>query len=76
MMTRSEAENIAHEVAEAVISKDSTVSNVIFSLNAFLISLQNTLTSSVDRTEKLNETMLVQEIVKAHFKRATQLEII
>lgn len=76
MMTRSEAENLAQEVAEAVISKDSTVSNVIFSLNAFLISLQNTLTSSVDRTEKLNETMLVQEIVKAHFKRARQLEII
>jgi hypothetical protein len=75
--TRAETERMANSVAIATVSKDSTASEVMTLLGHHMDICGKILANEgMDRLTKVRETMLLQELIKAYFKRAMQLEII
>lgn len=75
--TRAETEKMATSVAIATVSKDSTASEVMALLGHHMDICGKILANEgMDRLTKVRETMLLQELIKAYFKRAMQLEII
>jgi len=75
--TRAETERMATSVAIATVSENSTASEVMTLLGHHMDICGKILANeSMDRLTKVRETMLLQELIKAYFKRAMQLEII
>jgi hypothetical protein len=75
--TRAETEKMAISVAVATVSKESTASEVMTLLGHHMDICGKILANEgMDRLTKVRETMLLQELIKAYFKRAMQLEII
>jgi hypothetical protein len=75
--TRAETERMATSVAIATVSENSTASEVMALLGHHMDICGKILANEgMDRLTKVRETMLLQELIKAYFKRAMQLEII
>jgi dihydroxyacetone kinase-like predicted kinase len=75
--TRAETERMANSVAIATVSENSTASEVMTLLGHHMDICGKILANeSMDRLTKVRETMLVQELIKAYFKRAMQLGIV
>jgi len=75
--TRAETEKMATSVAIATVSENSTASEVMALLGHHMDICGKILANEgMDRLTKVRETMLLQELIKAYFKRAMQLEII
>jgi hypothetical protein len=75
--TRAETERMATSVAIATVSENSTASEVMTLLGHHMDICGKILANEgMDRLTKVRETMLLQELIKAYFKRAMQLEII
>jgi hypothetical protein len=75
--TRAETERMATSVALATVSENSTASEVMTLLGHHMDICGKILANEgMDRLTKVRETMLLQELIKAYFKRAMQLEII
>jgi hypothetical protein len=68
---------MANSVAIATVSENSTASEVMKLLGYHMDICGKILANeSMDRLTKVRETMLVQELIKAYFKRAMQLGIL
>lgn len=75
--TRAETERMATSIAIATVSENSTASEVMTLLGHHMDICGKILANeSMDRLTKVRETMLVQELIKAYFKRAMQLGIV
>jgi dihydroxyacetone kinase-like predicted kinase len=75
--TRAETERMANSVAIATVSENSTASEVMTLLGHHMDICGKILANeSMDRLTKVRETMLLQELIKAYFKRAMQLGIV
>jgi hypothetical protein len=68
---------MATSIAIATVSENSTASEVMTLLGHHMDICGKILANeSMDRLTKVRETMLVQELIKAYFKRAMQLGIV
>ena len=76
MMNRRECETVAEGVASIAILTTSTMTDVIDLLKVSMRGLEKALLSDKDKSYKLGQAMLAQELTKAYIKRATQLEIL
>jgi hypothetical protein len=75
--TRAETERMATSIAIATVSENSTASEVMTLLGHHMDICGKILANeSMDRLTKVRETMLLQELIKAYFKRAMQLGIV
>jgi dihydroxyacetone kinase-like predicted kinase len=75
--TRAETERMANSVAIATVSENSTASEVMTLLGHHMDICGKILANeSMDRLTKVRETMLLQELIKAYFKRAMKLGIV
>jgi hypothetical protein len=75
--TRAETERMATSIAIATVSENSTASEVMTILGHHMDICGKILANeSMDRLTKVRETMLLQELIKAYFKRAMQLGIV
>jgi len=75
-ITRQEMENRADSIAKATVSPDSSTAEVMAILGSHMDICGKILeNNSLDKLTKVRETMLLQELIKAYFKRAMQLGI-
>jgi hypothetical protein len=75
--TRAATERMATSIAIATVSENSTASEVMTLLGHHMDICGKILANEgMDRLTKVRETMLLQELIKAYFKRAMQLGIV
>ena len=75
--TRAETERMATSIVIATVSENSTASEVMTLLGYHMDICGEILANErMDRLTKVCEIMLVQELIKAYFKRAMQLGIL